>query len=258
MPLDQSQRIQDEAQKPGCQVKMVVHHAGTSGNSPIGLAGVEAEAVDEFERHQAAGAAAVVGLDRLGGAGGDPGDCAVVVAVRRRGERAGRIVGRLLLSVILRMTMTVMKLIMALTGTGKGTGLMIGGMPGLATRRGRNRQSRRRREEGGRGHGSMASGVLVIGFGTRIPYRRAGKTIGRAGTGRIIVVPVVLWVAEGVEERGDVGLAGASGLMGLVGLTRPIGRRGMFIVLSIGGKAGVVGPIDRTVGWAMVLRLVGN
>jgi hypothetical protein len=63
MPLDQSQRIQDEAQKPGCQVKMVVHHAGTSGNSPIGLAGVEAEAVDEFERHQEAGAAAVL-IDR--------------------------------------------------------------------------------------------------------------------------------------------------------------------------------------------------
>ena len=81
---------------------------------------------------------------------------------------------------------------------------------------------------------------------------------------RTVVVPVVLEAAKGVKEGGDLGLVGSLvrvSLMvqlGLIGPTGPLGRTGLFIVLSIGGKAGVVSPIDRTVGWAMVLRLVGN
>ena len=40
--------------------------------------------MDEFEGHQGPGAAGVVALDRAGGVGGDPGEGAVVVVVRRR------------------------------------------------------------------------------------------------------------------------------------------------------------------------------
>jgi hypothetical protein len=113
-----------------------------------------------------------VAVDRPVGAHDGAVNGAIVAVVRRRGERGRRIVIGMVIGMILRMslrvTVTVMKLIMTLTGTGKGTGLMISGMPRLVTMRGRNRQSRRRREEGGRGHVSRASGLLVIGFGTRI------------------------------------------------------------------------------------------
>ncbi len=165
---------------------------------------------------------------------------------------------RLTLRMTMPVTGTVMRLVMTLTGTGKGTGLMMSRMPGLVTRGGRDRQSRWRRDEGGHGHVSRASDLLVIGFGARISCRRTGKTIGRSGIRRTVAVPVVFGAAEGVEEGGDLGLSGGLGLMGLVSATRPVDQTGLFSVLRLVGRAGVVGPIDRTVGWAMGLRLVGN
>ncbi len=121
---------------------------------------------------------------------------------------------RLTLRMTMPVTGTVMRLVMTLTGTGKGTGLMMSRMPGLVTRGGRDRQSRWRRDEGGHGHVSRASDLLVIGFGARISCRRTGKTIGRSGIRRTVAVPVVFGAAEGVEEGGDLGLSGGLGLMG--------------------------------------------
>ena len=84
--------------------------------------GIEAETMDEFEGHQEAGAAAVVGLDRPVGARDGAGNGAVVAVVNRRGERAGRIVSGMVTGLILRMTMGVNKVV--ITGSGDGNGLI--------------------------------------------------------------------------------------------------------------------------------------